>query len=608
MRFTRKTLMTCAVLLMIGLGACSNNNSDGSSEPVNTDTGSITNSDTIVTAVDGYIKNAAVRDALGARATYSSNGKYIFPSSPVYPITLSGGVIDKTGVMFDINMSVSDGSSLLLSPITTFLGNDSALLATFSNLDLNRSTFEDFSIDYVATDNTSLAKLSQILYVILRDANLTAIFKQTLLSTTPTTLNDVFTLAEADINASKTIGTEERVQSRALLNKVETYTGNTTTLESFIEVEKEHLAFLTVHRNPFVTVWKTTQADTDITIPTDSSYSYDYIVDWGDGIVEHGITGNKTHIYSNDGNHTVKIYDTFPAIKFNNLGDKDKLLLITSWGDLVWKSMESAFYGCSNVRLITSDTPDLSKVTSLSGMFANTESFNADINNWDVSNINNMNGTFSGAIAFNQPLNNWDMSHVRYLSNMFNGASKFDQDISSWNVSHVTGMSQMFLNATDFNHDIGDWNVSNVTNMGSLFMHATNFNQNISNWNVSHVIGMPQMFLDATNFNQAIGNWDMSNVTYTRSMFLNATNFNQNISNWDVSHVIDMSQMFLNATNFNQDIRDWNVSNVTNMRIMFQSASSFSNHDLSTWDVGNVTDHTDFMTNAGSGNTEPTWP
>jgi surface protein len=41
---------------------------------------------------------------------------------------------------------------------------------------------------------------------------------------------------------------------------------------------------------------------------------------------------------------------------------------------------------------------------------------------------------------------------------------------------------------------------------------------------------------------------------------------------------------------------------------MFYNASSFSNHDLSDWKVSNVTNHDDFLSDAGSGNIEPNWP
>jgi len=40
---------------------------------------------------------------------------------------------------------------------------------------------------------------------------------------------------------------------------------------------------------------------------------------------------------------------------------------------------------------------------------------------------------------------------------------------------------------------------------------------------------------------------------------------------------------------------------------MFWNARSFSNQDLSSWDVSKVTNHYNFMKDAGSGNTEPNW-
>jgi len=43
------------------------------------------------------------------------------------------------------------------------------------------------------------------------------------------------------------------------------------------------------------------------------------------------------------------------------------------------------------------------------------------------------------------------------------------------------------------------------------------------------------------------------------------------------------------------------------MTLMFAVASSFSNQDLSGWDVNNVIAHDDFLTGAGSGNKEPIW-
>ena len=79
---------------------------------------------------------------------------------------------------------------------------------------------------------------------------------------------------------------------------------------------------------------------------------------------------------------------------------------------------------------------------------------------------------------------------------------------------------------------------------------------------------------------------DMSGLFSSTSN--NVQNFNHDISSWDVSNVTNMSGMFLGAISFNQPLNNWDVSNVTEMENMFLAASSF-NQDCSQWNVSNVT-------------------
>ena len=232
---------------------------------------------------------------------------------------------------------------------------------------------------------------------------------------------------------------------------------------------------------------------------------------------------------------------------------------------------------------------NVSRVTDMSRMFENTY-FNRAISDWNVSRVTDMSGMFRMNGAFDQPLN-WDVSQVTDMSAMFLDAQSFNGDISSWDVSQVANMSRMFEN-TNFNQAISDWNVSQVTDMSDMFSGAFEFNQNITSWDVSRVTDMSGMF-EGTPFNQAISNWSVSQVTDMSDMFSNAFNFNQNITSWDVSRVTDMSHMFEN-TPFNQDISDWNVSQVTDMSDMFSGAFEF-NQDISNWSVSQVTDMSDMF-------------
>jgi len=196
------------------------------------DSATPSNSSTTITAVDGYIKDANITDNLGQMATYTSTGKYIFANTPSYPITLTGGKLEDTNLPFDINMSVNDGTSLVISPITTFLQNNSNLLSKFANLGLNKSTLDEFSVDYINTNDTNLSKLSQLLYTILKNTTLTASFKTALENNSSiNSLNSLFSLANNTINSSTTLNDISKLRTNSFLNSIKDYNGTTANIE-----------------------------------------------------------------------------------------------------------------------------------------------------------------------------------------------------------------------------------------------------------------------------------------------------------------------------------------------------------------------------------------
>ncbi len=227
--FVEKELLAKALLfiivpfVMIGCG------DDSSTPAVGT---------TTVTAVDGYVKNATLTDNGGKVGTYTSNGQYTFSGSVAYPLTLTGGALEDTNASFDINMTAQSG--LVISPITTFLENNASLQTKLAIALSVSDSIDSFAVDYVDTNNTDLAKLSQLLYMVETNATLKNAFKLRVAGANPASLNDIFTLAEADVNATMGI---QGITYRAFLTAVKAINGSVSAYETTLNITKTDLNF-----------------------------------------------------------------------------------------------------------------------------------------------------------------------------------------------------------------------------------------------------------------------------------------------------------------------------------------------------------------------------
>ena len=128
-------------------------------------------------------------------------------------------------------MTAQNGSSVI-SPITTFLENDSTLLGKFANLGLGISTLDEFEVDYIDSNNPDLAKLAQLLYMVQKNNSLKNQFKSSLSSNNPSNLTTLFSLAESDVNA--TMGSEAS-NYRTLLHTIRDYSGTPANFESALK-------------------------------------------------------------------------------------------------------------------------------------------------------------------------------------------------------------------------------------------------------------------------------------------------------------------------------------------------------------------------------------
>ena len=348
-------------------------------------------------------------------------------------------------------------------------------------------------------------------------------------------------------------------------------------------------------KDAFITTWKTTSNNETIVISTEGGSdvtNFDFQIDWGDGTIQD-ITGddpNPNHKYASADTFIVAITGTFPHLNLLHAPshNNEKLLSIEQWGNIEWENMAHAFYDARNMVLNATDTPILSSVSSMLGMFWGATSFNGDLSGWDVSQVTDMSQMFNNATTFNQDISGWNVANVRNMRAMFFKAAAFSGSrLGEWNVANVEDMSYMFSNTSAPSADISNWNVSKVTDMNNMFSGNKVFNGNLNNWDVSEVTDMRSMFSNAIVFNEDLSDWNVSKVTNMEFMFSRATVFNQDISGWNVFEAINMEGMFSRATVFNQDISNWNVSKVTNMRSMFDSAVAF-NQNISNWNVSKV--------------------
>lgn len=211
---------------------------------------------------------------------------------------------------------------------------------------------------------------------------------------------------------------------------------------------------------PFITKWKIDKPNTLVRLPTWQD-GYSYIIDWGDGVVEHWqdapLKKNQqvaqhlaSHQYAEAGIYQLKIWGKFPQIHFDN-GikngdapgiDKNKIIEIVQWGDIKWRSMGAAFWGCQNLNVTATDAPDLSNVDKTNGMFRDAKSFNAKINHWDVSSVKNMANMFNGAERFDQNIGSWELGAVKSLRHFLKGVTlsveNYDALLIGWSEQSST--------------------------------------------------------------------------------------------------------------------------------------------------------------------------
>lgn len=228
-----------------------------------------------------------------------------------------------------------------------------------------------------------------------------------------------------------------------------------------------------------------TSGTNQFTFPLVSGGTYNFRAVASDGTTKT-VTSytDNTMTFSGAGTYTVKCYGTLTGLKFNNGGDRLKLLSITQWGCLKLGAgvlSSAAFYGCSNLTLSSvTDTLNISDLPEFLETFRDCTAITTipNLGNWNMSNIFRTQTMFFNCTNFNEPsIVNWNVSKITTMPFMFFDCTKFNQPIGQWVLSGFTTISlQGFLqNCTAFNQDLSSWGqyIKNTISLSSFMTGVT---------------------------------------------------------------------------------------------------------------------------------------
>ena len=400
-------------------------------------------------------------------------------------------------------------------------------------------------------------------------------------------------------------------------------------------------------KSPFVSLWQTTRDNETITLPLREGFDYDFRVNWGDGntsVVSSHDDSDRVHTYKKAGKYTVAIEGVVSAWFFNNGGDKDKILKVLNLGDVGWKNLERAFYGCS--RLTTFRGGRVSSVRDMAYMLAGARKANPSLDNWDFSGIRESSGLFRSFIGVSFSTANY--SHLldrlnatvsrNVKSSLFfpetayfwqaftarlslkrkgwritdSGIAKF---ISVWKTTRngetITlplreGFEYNFIvdwgdrsRSLITSHDdedrthryakAGEYTVAMIGKLESWF-----FNNSGDKDKIMKVVNLSDMgwknlskaFYGCSYLTEVKGG-NVPDVTDLSWMFAQAPRVNPSVGHWNTSAVERMDWMFWNAFAARPSVEKWDTSSVVHMDGMFSGAIS-ANPSVGQWDTSSV--------------------
>ena len=216
------------------------------------------------------------------------------------------------------------------------------------------------------------------------------------------------------------------------------------------------------------------------------------------------------------------------------------------------------------------ETWDTSRVTDLSQVFADiprgtefsSSSNSISLEQWDVSSVTLMQGLFANTNGFSaRGMDAWDVSAVQDMSDIWKSATDFAGDVSTWNTASLQTLREALfgyshsnpLNATEESMPIiSAWKTPSLTDMGGLFANTEFFQTNLEGWTTSKVTNMANMLEGTRNFYGGdLSLLDTSSVASMEFMFAGAVNVRgarEIGATWQTAQVRSMERIFYNTS------------------------------------------------------------
>jgi surface protein len=306
-----------------------------------------------------------------------------------------------------------------------------------------------------------------------------------------------------------------------------------------------------LYGDAFVFTVETTSPAETFTINCQNLGTFNANIVWGDGTPDSTVVlyneSTLSHIYPNTGTHEIWITGTFSNIYMNNIAPFDNMVReIKNFGDVAWLSLISAFNGCKYMTSVSTESSDLSNVTSMKSMFDSAGNFTTKATTFDFTNF--------------------DSGLVTSMEQMFYNSYASNIDVSQLNISSVETVSGMFFSSDLTSLDISNWDTSSITDFSGFLHFSTNLaTVNVSGINTSSAIDMGSMFAEIP-------------VTTL------------DLSSFDTFNVIDFSYMFAISNSLSTlDLSGFDTSNATNIDYMIYDLDGVSIIGPEHFDVTSVT-------------------